>query len=358
MKVKIFRGLSSEKILRDIKRNYGDKAIILSTRSVKENNLNIVEMMVAVEEDEKVIRTEKEQKKQEKQDINVEINLWNRWRSEWQEFKREFFSLFKNHVELNHIPKKYKLLLDYLEKEGVLSEVIFHLYKKISSDPNISVIDLLDFVKKCPDTLNNGKKNKSKIFLFCGPSGVGKSTILLKLALKYKKDNPSKRICIVNGDVFGVKKLFLKYYADLYSIEYREVKDSYEWLKISSERSFFDKIFIDLPALIRKEKLIDWWSSNGLDVFEDSCLYLVLSPTYSFSQIERYIRQYAHKALKGIVWTKLDESEKYGNIINTCFYTHIPIFLFSYGPQLKNSFSYVTNKIVFNLLLKHQLPSD
>ncbi len=354
MKVKIFRGLSSQKILQDIKRNYGDKAIILSTRTIRENNLNMVEMMVAVEEDEESIRSGKEHKRQP-----IEIDVWKRWRAEWQEFKREFFSLFKGHVELNHIPKKYKLLLDHLEREGVLSEVIFHLYKKVSSNPNVSALELLDFVKKCPDGLNNGNKNNdNKIFLFCGPSGVGKSTILLKLALKYKKDNPSKKICIVNGDVFNVKKLFLKYYADLYSIEYKEVKNSYEWLKIFSERLFFDKIFIDLPALAKRERLIDWWSFNGLDVFEKSCLYLVLSPTYSFSQIEKYIKQYVHKTLKGVIWTKLDESEKYGNIINTCFYTHIPIFLFSYGPQLKNSFSYVTSKTVFKLLLKHQLPSD
>ncbi len=351
MKIKIFRGLSTEKLLKDIKRDYGDKAIILSTRTVKENDIKMVEIMVAIE-------GEIDQPKAKNPDrVNLEgISLWNKWQAEWQEFKKEIFSIFKSNVELNHIPKKYKLFLDILEKEEVLPEVIFSLYKKVKENPDLGIKRLMEFVKKEPNI--SFLMKKYKVHVFSGPSGVGKSTTLIKIALKYKKIYPTKKICIVNGDVFNVKKLFLKYYSDLYSLEYKEVKDPVEWLRLFSEKKAFDKVFIDLPSLKKGERMSDWLNSNGLNLFDDVCFYLMLSPVYSYHQIETFLKQYLHPHVKGVIWTKLDEANKFGNIINTCFYTNIPISLVSYGPQLKNSLATLSDKSFLELVLKHKLPSN
>ncbi len=351
MRVKIFRGPSTQKVLQDIKKSFGDKAIILSTKTVKEKNLTLAEVMIAVEEE----------------NVNTNLSpsypigstrgiaLWDRWQNEWREFKRELFSIFKSHVELNHIPKKYRLFLDLLEKEGVLPEIIFHLYKKIRENSQISIKELLDFVKKDPLLSKNMGKNY-KFNLVTGPAGVGKTTTLLKMVLNYRQNNSEEKICIVNGDVNNIKKLFLKYYTDLYSLDYKEIKESYDWLKLISERKLFDKIFIDLPSLKKGETLLQWWKDNGLDALDESCIYLVLSPVYSYPQIEIFLKKYYHHKIQGIIWTKLDEARRYGGIINTCFYSDIPISLFSYGPQLKNSLISPSDKVILELVLKHKLP--
>ena len=69
--------------------------------------------------------------------------------------------------------------------------------------------------------------------------------------------------------------------------------------------------------------------------------------------LERYRTSHAG----AIVWTKLDEAEHYGQIVNVALATNLPVSALSFGPGLGNSLAPVRESMLWRLLFKRELPT-
>ncbi|GAB6161869.1 flagellar biosynthesis protein FlhF [Desulfothermus naphthae] len=345
MQVKTYRGHSNYEILQKIKLEMGDDAIILNTKTEKVNGRKIYTIMAAKEVD-----TSQQKNKEKPREKFKTEEVWYR---EWKEFKDHIFSLLKNSLDIPSLSSRQKAAIRQLELEGVGQDFIVSLLSLLRRNSKSFMEILNSMVKIIPiDKLIRTKK----CHVFVGPHGVGKTSLILKLALRYKRNNPDSRICLVNVDNYqGKGKLFLKHYAELSNFCYKDLNGLRDAAALKADFGKFDRVFIDTPGLRQGMDLDVWWEESPLSMIEDVDTHLVLSPLYSSHQIDHYLARFLSDRLTSLMWTKLDEACIFGTMIYAAFKTQLPISLITNGPQLKNSVYSVDKATLWNLIFKHKI---
>ena len=346
MKVKTYRGRSVQEVLQQIKIELGEDAVILNTHNYSEGGKNVCEVVVGIEPEVEEDQAELD---------GTAGQEWSSFQKQWLQFKDQLFSLIRPQIDMERLTSRQGQLVKYLEKEGVDTEVLLKLWDKLKDRPDASgVAELSRLVSLKPW---QSDKWKERCHALVGPHGVGKTSTLLRMAMKYKQENPGKKICLLNADAHqGKGRLFLRHYAELSDLEYKEALEVEDWSSMSEQLQRYDKIFIDIPGLGANKDLSTWWTENGVDVLPDVCIHLVLSPLYSNVQLNAFVNKFFSPKRTSVIWTKLDEACSFGSLINTSFFTGLPISLITYSPGLKNSMAAAEDKKIWKLIFKHSLP--
>jgi flagellar biosynthesis protein FlhF len=356
MRVKTFRGKSTAALFSEIKAEFGDSAVILSNKSVEESGGKIHEIMVAVDNIENDTEVKYSAEQCSKDDtIGAAMSNIPEWSREWDQIKDHMMALLKPQMNLSLLAPRQRLAMEYLEKEGVTDKVILKLFRELCGDKTKAVLPALEKIARiCPF---NHKKWPHKFHAFAGPHGVGKTSALIRLALKEKKENPKSRICLVSADQGqGKGRLVLRHYADLSGLGFREIASREDVIALLGESPAFDRIFIDLPGLSNDTDLETWLAIYGLDDNKDLAVHLVMNPYFAPAQYRVFIRKYSCPRLESVIWSKLDESCNYGSLINMAHECEIPVSALSFGSGLRNSIVEADEKDFWRLVFKHQLP--
>ena len=196
-----------------------------------------------------------------------------------------------------------------------------------------------------------------KFHFLAGPSGSGKSSMALRLALAAKRDRGA-RVLVVNADKSQVKgRLYLRHYAELSGLAYAEPNTPEQWKVLERNALNYDLIFVDLPGLSGGQQLEQWLNdASGVNA-PAAHVHLVLSPLYGPAQMDSFVRRLRTSMTAGVIWTKLDEACNYGEILNQAAVTGLPVSLLSIGSELKNSLIEPREHDIWKLLLRHELPA-
>jgi flagellar biosynthesis protein FlhF len=129
----------------------------------------------------------------------------------------------------------------------------------------------------------------------------------------------------------------------------------------TAKKEGFDKIVVDLPGLSRGRRLATLLADAGLgectgETVDDVAVHLTLPPHYGSSQLGGILERYRTAHVGAIVWTKLDEAEHYGQLVNVALGTGLPVSALSFGPGLGNSLAPVREAMLWRLLFKRELP--
>jgi flagellar biosynthesis protein FlhF len=135
-----------------------------------------------------------------------------------------------------------------------------------------------------------------------------------------------------------------------------DVRSADDWRTLLRESQQFEKIFIDLPGLSREKNLEDWFTAKGFEMPEDAAVHLVLSPHYSSTCLQRFAKHFHVPSLASVVWTKLDEAESYGSMINLGYVTNLPVSALCYGPSLSACLAAAENQLLWKMIFTHRLP--
>ena len=373
MHVKTFRGANTPATLARIKSELGDDAVILSNKTVTENGRRFCEIMAAVDPDRPVGRSggKKGVPKRggtagigtgrgagadaTKDEYLAEAMGAGQWSSEWSQIKGHIMALLRPQMNLEALSPRQRLALEYLEREGVETPALIGLFRRLSADPEQPLLPALESTAPVRPFDRTGWPQKFQAF--CGPHGVGKTTTLLRLALREKKAAPKTRICLVaveNGR--GKGRLLLRHYADLSGMAFREIVGPEDFALLLAESGSFDRIFVDLPALSGDERLTPLLHSYGMAAHHDLAVHLTLSPYFSARQLEAFGIRYECDRPGSIVWTKLDEACTFGALVNVAIGDRRPVSALSFGPGLKDSIVPATGRMLWRLIFKHQLP--
>lgn len=347
MQVRTFRGPSTRAVMRKIKDELGPDAIILSTQSLQDNGHPYCEA-TAVAEAPNV----KPQPIMTPDDVAA--LGWPGWQREWSVLKDQLLSLLKPQMSYDCLTPKQKLILEHLEREGVDPETLLTLWGKFKNLPLASPLVLLsELITTKPF---DGDHWPAGVHAFTGPHGVGKTSILLRLALK-EKALGKNAICLVNADTSqGKGRVFLRHYAELSGFDFRELTTVEDWHRFKTEIGRFRKVFIDLPGLDMNETLQDWVDNSGAGLLKAMHIHLCLSPSYSSQQLKAFSRKFASPWLGSLIWTKLDEACNYGALVDMGLFSNIPVSVLSYGPGLKNCLSPARDDVLWKLILRRQFP--
>ncbi|MCA1743252.1 MAG: hypothetical protein ABR542_07215 [Desulfonatronovibrio sp.] len=348
MQIKTYRGKSYSSLIRQIKNELGSDAVILSSDSINTNGKKCYEVVAALENntedktpnpDNNIIPTQK----------NIPDNM--EWRMEWENFKNSFYKIIKNNVSGPNITKRQKQILEYLEKQGVNPEVIMDLWSSLSENIQLPTLKVLgDLV---PTATWEKCLSKARAHAFMGPSGVGKTTTVLRIALEARRQNPNWKICLVNTDTqHAGGRLYLKHYASLSGLNYLEMKTAADWQDLAAKKHLYDLILLDTPGFGDDSMSITRDIEDLLGIHT----HLVLSPVYGSSQIDHYLSENRTQSIKSIIWTKIDEACSYGVLLNTSWKSGLPVSYLSFGKGLRDSSSSATQENLWMLIFKKKIP--
>ena len=355
MHIKTYLGPNTKTILAEIKEELGPDAVILSSRTVRRDDKNLSEVTAGVERDQ--VSGSGQPDGASRPDAARPAFFGpgpKNWQREWAQIRDHFMALLKPHMRLGDLTQRQRAALEYLQQEGVNDNAILHLYRSLVVTPHASILDPLSAMVPCrPWGLEEWPQ---RIHAVAGPAGVGKTVTALRLALALKAENPDMEVCLVNADTNkGHGRLVLKHYAELSDILYCEAssaKDLAKWAKTGRE---VDKFIIDLPTITRGDSLAAFMGRMGF-VSRNMDVHLLLSPQYSGRQLSVFAEVYRSEHLASLVWTKLDEADTYGELVNVALNMGLPISALSVGASLTDSLVPAEKSSVWRLIFKHEMP--
>jgi len=371
MHVKTFKGSDAQAALARVKAELGADAIILNTKTIREKGCKMCEVTAAIDPSAPKNGNGNSGSNGNGSGGYGSANSGGNgnghgidqaadtmpgdWMNEWRQIKGHLMALVKPQMNLEELAPRQRVALQYLEREEADTQVLLQVYLDLKSDANRPILPVLEGV--APVRPFESRKWLEKIHVFAGPHGSGKTSSLIRLALREKQQRPKARICVVAADQGqGKGRLVLRHYADLSGLAFREAGTAEDMQEIIRESANFELILVDMPGLTSKASLSERLNDMGLFDHPDMAAHLVLSPYFSASQYAEIARRYMCQQLKSLIWTKLDEACSFGALLNVARLTELPVSALSYGPGLKNSIVPAASEQLWRLIFKHQLP--
>ena len=202
------------------------------------------------------------------------------------------------------------------------------------------------------------KENKkgTKIIFFIGPTGVGKTTTVAKIASKLKLEQ-KKKIALLTTDTYRIAATEqLHTYAEILDVPFQVIYTPEELKETKDEWKDYDIILADTaghsPSNQEQHDDLKHFVDSVDDAEKD--LYLVVSATTKYRDLLKIVDSYKDFKQVKIIFTKLDETTTFGNILNVRMYTNAKLSYVTSGQNVPDDISLLdAQKIVRKLLGGH-----
>lgn len=245
-------------------------------------------------------------------------------------------------INADIIKAVYNQLLDNEVREDIVNQLTTGL-EQIHSDDQEEVTDVISVIYKRIIKLLNGKETisadkKSTVF-FVGPTGVGKTTTIAKIA-SYFTLNLGKDVALVTSDTYRIAAVEqLRTYANILNIPIKVVYSAQE-LEEAVEH-FKDKDLILIDTAGRSHKNVEHQSElrDLLEHVDNKEVYLVLSVATKYRDLMNITKVYDNMTDYKIIFTKLDETACYGNVLNMKLKTGAKLSYVTFGQNVPDDIS-------------------
>lgn len=197
-------------------------------------------------------------------------------------------------------------------------------------------------------------KEGPKVVVFIGPTGVGKTTTIAKLASDFSV-NQKKKVALVTSDTYRIKAAEqLRTYAEIMNVPFRVVYTADDLNSALEEFKEQDFIFVDTagysPKDVEKRDEMKQILDSAKEI-TDIETYLVLSVTTKYRDLLNICDIYKEMDDFKLVFTKLDETSTFGNIYNIRVYTQAEISYVTNGQDVPDDIeSFNPQSIVRSIL--------
>lgn len=300
-----------------IKTELGDQAVILETRKVKHGfwlfgRKETLDVLAAVEDKPTPPKpAPPANASTEKLQANLD----------------EIRTLLKPHVD-----SKRDLLIERLKKSGVEDSLVEILLKSCGSDFSETKLSE-EIQKRLPISADIDCVEQIRLALV-GPTGVGKTTTIAKLAARFALTE-RKSVALITMDTYRIGAVEqLKIYARLLNLPL-EVAQSPDEMKIAIEKHA-DKevILIDTIGRSPQKSLQLAEIQSVLNVAEPTHTYLVLSAPFELEYLFQAAERFSTLKPKGLIITKLDEIGRWGVALSLSDRTRLPVAFITDGQEV------------------------
>ncbi|MBS4539864.1 flagellar biosynthesis protein FlhF [Clostridium sp. D2Q-11] len=365
MNIKRYIGRTNHEAMLKLKKELGEDAVILHTRKIKTKGLlglfkkPLVEVVAA--------REENISPNNNKSNFNYKPTK-KRNTNEIDNLNKEITKLRKT-IEAHIIPttiqddgnldENLMYLKNILINNGVIEEYALSIIKELKSSFNITnknEEDLINILKQLINsTLGEANPieidNNKKVVFFVGTTGVGKTTTLAKIAADLSL-NKDKELGLITADTYRIAAVEqLKTYSEILNLPLEIIYNTEEIYMPMSKFKDKDIILVDTAGRSHKdhEKISELESM--IDIINNKEVYLVLSINTEFSSIKSIIDNYSKIPELKLIFTKLDETEKIGNILNAKLYSKYPISYITNGQNVPEDLQVFSNEIITDMIV-------
>ncbi|MEA4825745.1 MAG: GTPase, partial [Clostridium sp.] len=184
-----------------------------------------------------------------------------------------------------------------------------------------------------------------------GPTGVGKTTTIAKLAGRLALIE-KKKVGLITIDTYRIGAVEqLNTYADIMNIPFKTVFSVKEMETAIECMNQCDVILIDTTGRSSKNAMQIAELNAFIQKVDANNIYLVISCTTKDKDIDSIVEGYRTLNFNNVIITKLDETTTYGSILNILECTGKPLSFVTVGQNVPDDFKRLNKEDVCNLIL-------
>lgn len=204
---------------------------------------------------------------------------------------------------------------------------------------------------KCTGSLRI-KKNGPRIMAVVGPTGVGKTTTIAKLAAMHAL-NRRVSVAMITTDNFRVGAVEqLKTYAKIMDLPLEVVASAQELAKALATHADKDLILIDTAGRSPKDSERIEEMKGYLECHPGIEAYLCLSATTRSLELDEIVATFSKLPVTRLLFTKLDESKSFGCIVDAYLKHKLPLSYFSTGQKVPEDIEVATSRKLASMVVK------
>ena len=414
MGLKTFTGSTMKEAMAKVKMELGDEALIVSNREIKKKTLTtdgLYEVVVQVGDNEKYHQTaSKKQHNNSTNDVLLKISeaakeiesishtndkiLKNNFSSnssisnsvnggnllELKELQREIKEIANNMKLLQttiwdlNAPKRDNLIIppEFSEiyaiaknsgmnknhLDEIMSLTLKHMPLKMRKNPITIKRYFNTLLKKMipiriERDLTMGAK---KIMMFVGPTGVGKTTTIAKLAARYAfKKQKKYKVGIITLDTYRIGAVEqLMTYARMMKLSIEAVVDPDDFEEALNRLRGSDIILIDTVGSSQhdKEKVDKINSFLSVSTYATIDVNLVLSATTKYEDLKDIYTNFSILPIDTLIFTKLDETKRIGNLFSLIYDVKKPVNYLSIGQEVPDDLMVANSEYLIEQILR------
>jgi flagellar biosynthesis protein FlhF len=324
---------------------YGTNIKLVSAKQVKyEDGQLRCEVAIAVPEDtymEKLSLVESTLMESSSADVDNTVSEEALLLEELTELKKQLSLMKENMInnKSDSVLNQVKIL--FIEK-GIarkwLDDVLVSLLgNSILSDAKLLVSYILEEIDESLK-VQEEVLDEPKIVMLVGPTGVGKTTTIAKLAARYAyMMDKAYKVAFLNLDSYKVGAFDqLGHYADIMQIEHVTVDSLESFMKGLEELESYDIILVDTAGMspYDTQKFIRTVEYVQSDIPKKIEVNLVLSATVKYEDMDDIYKNFSFLDLNSVIISKFDETRHLGTLLNFMLLYNIPMSYYSIGQEV------------------------
>ena len=195
--------------------------------------------------------------------------------------------------------------------------------------------------------------NRQKIVALVGASGVGKTTTLAKIASQHSCLH-KRRVAFISLDYYRIAaNAELQVYSRLLDVPLAVVSNPSAFKDALTDFKEYDLILIDTPGFIPDQP--EYLNVMSLLTSNSGAMdfYLLLSAPTREQELLLTIKKLDLLPLTGLIFTKLDECQTCGHLLNLLMRTRVPAAFVTHGHRVPEDIEPLSCERLSQLIVKY-----
>jgi len=249
-------------------------------------------------------------------------------------------------------------LLEQEVEEELSAEIIRQLMEAAEPGHDMSVEEALRFSQEkiaammkpsIPSTIGLGPEVRYAFFF--GPTGVGKTTTIAKLAANSMLKE-RRKIGFITADTYRMAAVEqLKTYANILNVPLEVVFSPQEMVQAMEKLRDRDLIFVDTAGRNFRNQEYVKGIRELVQYGNNSINYLVLSLTSKYKDMKAILENFAEVPVGQVIFTKADETKSYGSILNVSRRTGLALSYITTGQNVPDDIMEATPALVSSMIM-------
>lgn len=377
MKVKKFVAESMPEAMKKIRAELGDDAVILNSRVIqtggilgffKKRNIEVLaaadpkpeNQQTPVIKNKKAILNVQQHVKEVQKPPAIENNN-TKIMKELNDLKQlvETMGGVSNR-NIAHLPPPLLKIHNSLSVQEMDQQIIFSVEQNLlekwyangeSDDKTVQKWAEAELSEKLSNLTFGGISFQKKYVNVIGPTGVGKTTTLAKMAaesvIKHKKT-----AAFITADTYRIGAVEqLKTYAEILNVPLEVCYTLEEFNEAAEKFSEYDVVFIDTAGRNFRNKKYVEDLKRTIDFENEMETFLVLSLTSKQRDMEDIYRQFSIIHIDKLIFTKADETSTYGAMFNVMYKHQKGAAYITNGQDVPDDLMYATPEVITKTII-------